>query len=160
MAVKIGQSYVSEAAVNFAKNSADNGENVLKSLQEKFPNLKISVGTAPFAGSGTNNLSISPKILNEMQKNPDKKVEYEALIYDIANQNVSQPGLKSHGFIIDDKGGLRGWGISEHNDRKNTPLNKKNKNSWLDSLLPQKKTKKTSMMKNIFATKSKVDILA
>lgn len=62
MAVRIGQSYVSETAANFARNSADTGENVLKSLQERFPNLKISVGTSLFSGSGTNNLSISPKI--------------------------------------------------------------------------------------------------
>lgn len=141
MAVKIGQSYVSQAAANFAKNSADEGDDILKNLREKFPNLKISVGTAPFSGTGTNNLSISPKILQEMQKNPDKKVEYEALIYDVASQNVSRPDLKSHGFIIDDKGGLRGWGISEQNDKKTSTLNKKNKKSWLESLLPEKKSK-------------------
>ena len=141
MAVKIGQSYVSEAALSFAKNSSeDDDKNILKNLREKFPNLKISVGTSPFSGSGTNNLSISPKILKEMQNNPDKKIEYEALIYDIANQNNSRPGLKSHGFIITDDGGLRGWGISEQNDKKISPLNKKNKNSWLESLLPQKKS--------------------
>ena len=142
MAVKIGQSYVSEAALSFAKNSADDDKNTLKNLQEKFPNLKISVGTAPFSGSGTNNLSISPKILKEMQNNPDKKIEYEALIYDIASQNNSRPGLKSHGFIITDDGGLRGWSISESgNDRKNISLDKKNKNSWLESLLPKKNNK-------------------
>lgn len=138
MNVKIGNSYVSAAAANFAKNSSDDEKNILKNLREKFPNLKISVGTAPFSGTGTNNLSISPKILQEMQNNPEKKIEYEALIFDIATQNFSQPGLKSHGFIITDDGGLRGWGISEHNDKKNSPLNKKNKNSWLYSLLPKK----------------------
>jgi len=136
--VKIGKSYVSEAAATFAKNSADEGDDILKNLQKNFPNLKITVGTAPFSGKGTNNLSISPKILQEMQKNPDKKVEYEALIFDIASQNISSPNLKSHGFIIDDDGGLRGWGISQQNDKKNSPLNKKNKNSWLESLLPKK----------------------
>ena len=125
MNVKIGNSYVSAAAANFAKNSSDDEKNILKNLREKFPNLKISVGTAPFSGTGTNNLSISPKILQEMQNNPEKKIEYEALIFDIATQNFSQPGLKSHGFIITDDGGLRGWGISEHNDKKNSPLNKK-----------------------------------
>ena len=141
MAVKICQSYVSEAALSFAKNNFEEGDkNILKDLREKFPNLKISVGTSSFSGSGTNNLSISPKILKEMQENPDKKIEYEALIYDIASQNFSQPGLKSHGFIIDDKGGLRGWGISEHDDRKNIFLNKKDKKSWLEKLLPEKKS--------------------
>lgn len=140
MNVKIGKSYVSQAAANFAKNNSDDNENILQSLREKFPNLKISVGTAPFSGIGTNNLSISPKILQEMQNNPDKKIEYEALIFDVANQNVSRPGLKSHGFIITDDGGLRGWGISEQNEKNSSALNKKNKNSWLDSLLPKKKS--------------------
>ena len=140
MAVKIGQSYVSETALSFAKSSSDDEDkNILKNLREKFPNLKISVGTSPFSGSGTNNLSISPKILKEMQNNPDKKIEYEALIYDIASQNNSRPGLKSHGFIITDDGGLRGWGISNGGEnKKNILLNKKNKNSWFDSLLPKK----------------------
>lgn len=142
MAVRIGKSYVSEAAISFAKNFSDDEEkNILKSLREKFSNLKISVGTAPFSGSGTNNLSISPKILKEMQNNPDKKMEYEALIYDIASQNNSRPGLKSHGFIIGDDGGLRGWGISE-NVKKISVLDKKNKTSWLEKILPKKISKK------------------
>ena len=147
MNVKIGNSYVSEAAANFAKNNSDDGDkNILKSLQEKFPNLKISVGTSPFSGTGTNNLSISPKILKEMQNNPEKKIEYEALIYDVANQNISSPNLKSHGFIITDDGGLRGWGISEHNDKK----------TWLEKILPKKKSpavkveiSKNNFMKNL-----------
>ena len=68
MPVKVGGSYVSEAAYSFAKAQAtdkkeDSG--VMKSLAEKFPNLKFSVGTAPFAGTGTNNVSISPKILKQ-----------------------------------------------------------------------------------------------
>ena len=160
MNVKIGNSYVSQAAANFAKNSAENEDdkNILKSLQEKFPNLKISVGTAPFSGSGTNNLSISPKILKEMQNNPDKKIEYEALIYDIASQNISSPCLKSHGFIIEDDGGLRGWGISE-NFKSNAQLDKKNKKSWLESLLQKKNPAakvEISAKKNNFANKNEL----
>ena len=150
MNVKIGNSYVSQAAANFAKNNSTDEKNILKSLQEKFPNLKISVGTAPFSGNGTNNLSISPKILREMQNNPDKKIEYEALIFDVASQNISQPNLKSHGFIITDDGGLRGWGISEQNDKKISPLNKKNKKSWLENLLPEKKSSTVKISKNGF----------
>ena len=142
MAVRVGKSYVSEAAISFAKKFSDDDEkNILKNLREKFPNLKISVGTSPFSGSGTNNLSISPKILKEMQNNPDKKIEYEALIYDIASQNNSRPGLKSHGFVITDDGGLRGWGISE-NFKKVSPLDKKNKSSWLEKILPKKLSEK------------------
>ena len=139
MNVKIGNSYVSQAAANFAKNNSTDEKNILKSLQEKFPNLKISVGTAPFSGNGTNNLSISPKILREMQNNPDKKIEYEALIFDVASQNISQPNLKSHGFIIGDDGGLRGWGISE----KKSATVKISQNGFIKNL-----QKKYSIVKN------------
>ena len=67
MPVKVGGSYVSEAAYSYAKAQMDEGNSesgVMKSLSEKFPNLKFSVGTKPFSGAGTNNVSISPKILN------------------------------------------------------------------------------------------------
>ena len=68
-----------------------------------------------------NNVSISPKILKQMEQDPEKRMEYEALIYDIAHTDVQSnraPGhkLKSHGFIIEDDGGLRSWGISESNE--------------------------------------------
>ena len=55
MPVKIGGSYVSEAAYSFAQAQVkDKAENngVMKSLAEKFPNLKFSVGTKPFPGRG------------------------------------------------------------------------------------------------------------
>ena len=47
MPVKVGNSYVSEAAYEFAK-------------AEKFPKLKFSIGTTPFSGSGLNNVAIAP----------------------------------------------------------------------------------------------------
>lgn len=158
MAVKIGQSYVSEAALSFAKNFADDEKNILQDLSKKFSNMKFSVGTAPFSGTGTNNISISPKILKEMQNNPEKRIEYEALIYDIASQNHSQPGLKSHGFIIGDDGGLRGWGISESGgDKKNISLNKKNKKNWWQKLLPEKNpAAKVEISKKKFADKNEL----
>ena len=115
MPVKIGGSYVSEAAYSFTQAQVkDKEENngVMKSLAEKFPNLKFSVGTKPFSGTEMNNVSISPKILKQMEQDPEKRMEYEALIYDIAHTDVQSnraPGhnLKSHGFIIEDDGGLR-----------------------------------------------------
>ena len=111
MPVKVGGSYVSEAAYNFAASEAKAGKKesgVLNDLKEKFPNLKFTVGTAPFSGSGMNNVAISPKILKQMENDPEKRMEYEALIYDIAHTEVSTnaPGrkVKSHGFIIEDDG--------------------------------------------------------
>ncbi|WP_303841308.1 DUF6033 family protein [Selenomonas ruminantium] len=146
MPVKIGGSYVSEAAYSFAQAQVkDKEENngVMKSLAEKFPNLKFSVGTKPFSGTGMNNVSISPKILKQMEQDPEKRMEYEALIYDIAHTDVQSnraPGhkLKSHGFIIEDDGGLRSWSISESNEgnrRQQSKVKRSQKKNWWQELL-------------------------
>ena len=152
MPVKIGGSYVSEMAYSFAtaNNNEENTEtNVIKALNEKFPNLKFSIGAGPFSGSGTNNVSISPKILKQMENDPQKRMEYEALIYDIANTPVQSVGggrkLKSHGFIIGDDGGLRGWGISEGDDgnrRHQSSVQRSDKNNWWQELLAKNQKKK------------------
>ena len=146
MPVRVGSSYVSEAAYSFAKaqfkdKAEDSG--VMKSLAEKFPNLKFSVGTAPFSGTGLNNVSISPKILKQMEQDPEKRLEYEALIYDIAHTDVqsgraSEHKLKAHGFIIEDDGGLRSWGISEYNDgnrRQQSHVKRSAQKNWWQALL-------------------------
>ena len=162
MPVKIGGSYVSEAAMEFAnakrkereEGTAKTKGGVLEDLKEKFSGLKITVGTGPFSGSGTNNLSISPKILREMETDPDKRAEYEALIYDIANLPESGWAngrkVRSHGVIIDGDGGLRGWSISETDDgaRRNlTPLKRKEKKDWFSQMLGNRSSKKKSAQK-------------
>ena len=160
MPVKVGASFVSEAAYEFAKarraekeeGKEEKGKGVLKELKEKYPGLNITVGTGPFSGTGTNNLSISSKILKEMEQDPEKRMEYEALIYDVAHTDVNggiMPGrkLKSHGFIIDDKGGLRGWGISESeegNRRSQSHLKRSEKKNWWEEMLGKPKKKKSS----------------
>lgn len=140
MPVKVGKSYVSEAALSFAQSQENSGGNVLKDLKEKFPDLKFQVGTAPFSGSGLKNVSISPKILREMQNNPEKRVEYEALLYDVANLNWNQnPTVKSSGVIIDDNGEMSMWSISKsdggENKRVKVLLDKNDKKSWWQTLL-------------------------
>ena len=163
MAVRVGNSYVSDAAYSYAASKANEaGESaksgkssgVMKELAERFPNLKFSVGTAPFSGAGTNNVSISPKILKQIEQDPEKRMEYEALIYDIAQWEPpgNQPGrkLKSHGFIIGDDGGLRSWGISTGDDgtrpSQSSAKRSDKKNWWQDMLDAPKKKKKPSPM--------------
>ena len=142
MPVKVGNSYVSEAALSFAQSQENTGGNVLKDLKEKFPDLKFQVGTAPFSGSGLRNVSISPKILREMQNNPEKRVEYEALLYDVSNLNWNQnPTVKSSGVIIDDNGEMSMWSISKsdggENKRVKVTLDKNDKKSWWQTLLDE-----------------------
>ena len=117
MPVKIGNSYVTEAALAYAQERKDEkSENVLSDLSKQFKDISFSVGTKPFSGVGTKNITIAPNILREMANDPEKRMEYEALIYDCANglkENANRPGLKAQGVIIGSDGGLRGWSISQ-----------------------------------------------
>ena len=135
MPVKVGNSYVSEAAYEYAKSQTDESA-TLKSLSEKFPNLKFSIGTKPFSGSGLNNVAIAPNILREMENNPEKKMEYEALLYDVANLNPppSNMNVKSQGVIIDSNGGMSMWSISE-GKREKIPVKRDEIKSWWEKLL-------------------------
>lgn len=120
MAVKIGNSYVTEAAVAYAQSRVDEkSENVLGELSKQFKDVKFGVGTQPFGGTGTNNISIAPNILRQMANDPEKRMEYEALIYDCNNalkNSANRPGLKAQGFIIDGKGELSMWSIGQFGD--------------------------------------------
>ena len=120
MAVKIGNSYVSESAAAYAQSHVDEkSENVLADLSKQFKDVKFGVGTQPFGSTGTNNISIAPNILRQMANDPEKRMEYEALIYDCANvlkDSANRPGLKAQGFVIDGKGELSMWAISQSGD--------------------------------------------
>lgn len=124
MAVKISNSYVTEAALAYAQGRADEkSENVLSDLSKQFKDVNFSVGTKPFSGSGTNNISIAPNILRQMANDPEKRMEYEALIYDCDNalkNSANRPGLKAQGFVIDGKGELSMWSIGTFGDDKPT----------------------------------------
>ena len=124
MAVKIGNSYVTEAALAYAQDRADEkAENVLSDLSKQFKDVNFGVGTQPFGGSGTNNITIAPNILRQMANDPEKKLEYEALIYDCDNalkNSANRPGLKAQGFVIDSKGELSMWSIGQFDDDKTT----------------------------------------
>ena len=131
MPVKVGNSYVSEVAYSYAKSKVEaenesvgtekkssKGMSVLSDLQSQYKNLNFSTNTAPFSGKGTNNLAIAPNILREMEENPEKRLEYEALIYD-CNEVLSRPtrdGIKAQGMIIEKDGSLSMWSIGVSND--------------------------------------------
>ena len=122
MAVKVGDSYVTEAALAYAQGRADEkSENVLSDLSNQFKDVNFSVGAKMFSGSGTNNFSIAPNILRQMANDPAKKLEYEALIYDCANvlrDSAKRPDLKAQGIILDSKGELSMWSIGQTGDDK------------------------------------------
>ncbi len=124
MAVKVGNSYVTESALAYAQSRVDEkSDGVLNDLSKEFKDVNFSVGAKPFSGNGTNNISIAPNILRQMANDPDKKLEYEALIYDCNNalkNSANRPGLKAQGFVIDSKGELSMWSIGQFDDDKTT----------------------------------------
>ncbi|TGY98235.1 hypothetical protein E5329_00155 [Petralouisia muris] len=99
-----------------------------------------------------NNIAISPNILKEMEQNPEKQLDYEALIYDCANLQKTLPGtfqkngsrLQAFGFIIDSNGGLGAWSISKSPGSKEKNafqcmLPRQDKKSWASRIVPKKK---------------------
>lgn len=159
MPVKVGNSYVSEAAYEYAKAQTDDSA-TLKSLAEKFPNLKFSVGTKPFSGSGLNNVAIAPNILREMEENPDKKLEYEALLYDVANLSPppSAMNIKAQGVIIDSNGEMSMWSIGESRSEK-ISVNRDTK-SWWTKMLEKLNENKNDDVKNFADVKISKEGLA
>lgn len=156
MAIKVGNSWVSETAYAYAKNKVtdeNSDSSVLKQLSEKFPDANFSTNTAPFQGKGINNIAISPNILKQMENDPEKRMEYEALIYDCNSLSKSlsnRDGLIAHGFIINRDGTLGAWSISKSGSsarRNQYQLNRRDKDNWLTQILEKNKLtrkKKTS----------------
>lgn len=159
MAIKVGNSYISEAAYAQAKAKIEQEQNTesgakssvtnyLNTLREKHPGANFTTSTQPFSGSGTNNIGISPRILSQVANDPEKRLEYEALIIDIKDIQKSLPsmykgtGMKliAHGTIIDENGGVSSWSITQTDDNRKESsqtfrLPKKNKDSWYDIML-------------------------
>ncbi len=151
MAVQVGNSWVSEAAYAYAtRKSSGKGKsaNTLENLSKEFKNLKFTTDTKPYSATGRNNMAISPEILKEMENNPDKKLEYEALLYDcneavknLPEKTADGAEIKSFGFILNSDGSLGAWSVSE--DSKSTRkqtfiLDKKKKSGWMDQIAGRK----------------------
>mgnify|MGYP000868630998 CR=1 FL=1 len=152
MAIKVGNTYVSEAAYIQAKARIANEQNSgkgasdsdLKTLRQKMSGWDVSTITQPFKGSGSKSIGIHPSILREMERDPEKKLEYEALLIDIKNTSVSEnlpKGMKliSEGYIIGADGGVSSWCITRTEGNKlsqaSTMLPKDKKKDWNDILL-------------------------
>ena len=126
-----------------------------------------------FSGSGTNNFSIAPNILRQMANDPEKRMEYEALIYDCANvlkDSAKRPGLKAQGIILDSKGELSMWSISQTGDDKpkrsifklndDEKKNSKTKASTdkVDAEIKQLKNKKAQLEQKISSEPNSADL--
>lgn len=155
MAIKVGESYVSEAALAYAKGKVNSDAEVtLKELINTYPDVNFSMNTAAFSQKGLNNVQIAPNILTEMKNDPEKRLEYEALIYDCAqlasSKTVNYSGngfrTKASGIIINADGSLNSWSISESDNgkqiRNKTSLDRTKKETWADKILANQKKKR------------------
>lgn len=160
MAVKIGDSWVSQQAYDYAKakinseNSQESEKNsVLQDLAKRYPETNFAVGTQPFGGKGTNNISIAPNILKKMENDPEARLEYEALIYDCVECLKNEPTKHGNsttiarGFIITEDGGLRGWSISQVDGGEKTKTYKKVEKDELKESLKKIREKKAAEKK-------------
>ena len=98
-----------------------------------------------------------------MQNDPDKRVEYEALIYDCAqlvySGKMSQGGMGYHikaaGTVINADGSVSGWSIAEDDDggqtRNSTKLDKDKKDTWADKIHEKQKAKSEKARKEAVA---------
>jgi len=155
VAVKVGNSWVSEAALAYARSTVNkdecSGSDMLSHLSEKYKDTGFTASTAPFQGKGNNNIGISPNILRQMEEDPEKRLEYEALIYDCVQVAKNAPSktangsnIVASGFIIHADGSLSGWSISRSGGEKTksqTKLDKKDKESWYKKLFEKQEEK-------------------
>ncbi|MCR4942321.1 MAG: DUF6033 family protein, partial [Campylobacter sp.] len=103
MGVHIGNSHVSVAAYEYARaqNLENKGTNELyKELSQKYTSLNFFGPSKPSQKAGLNNITIAPNILKQMADDPQKRLEYEALIYDINELAKNDSGYTPTGDKI------------------------------------------------------------
>lgn len=148
MAIKVGTHYVSEAAYAHAQKAVSQqrtNQDMISQLSDRFPNAKFSTNTQPFQMNGTNNIAVSPAILQQMTNSPEKRLEYEALIFDCneiqqsfdkALPNGSK--IAARGFIIDAQGNLSSWCVTKANgdthNKSLVSLPKDDRSSWIEKM--------------------------
>lgn len=158
MAVKVGESWVSEAALAYAKGrTGKDTDSTLEELSKQYPDINFSTNIAPFSQKGVRNIQIAPNILAEMQNDPEKRLEYEALIYDCAtgidmlNHSGGGSYTKAAGFIINPDGSLGGWSISVSDDgsqsRSRVKLDKNKKETWAEKIREKQIEKRAAAKK-------------
>ncbi len=149
MAIKVGNSWVSETAYAYAQNKIQKNPkmstDILEQVSKGHEDMNFTTSKVAYK-KGLNNISIDSTILQQMRFNPEKRLEYEALIYDCSKMQSSleeQFALKgkklvSHGFIISADGTLSSWSVSKKGGKKLRSaciLSKTNNKSWISSVL-------------------------
>lgn len=153
MAVKVGNSQGLAATSVYTPKSADSeviktNQDLLKELSEKYSDIHFSMSQSPLNGNGTNHIGISAAVLQQMQKDAEKKAEYEALIGDCVQSLRNAAGGQSGGFLIHSDGSLSGWSVKKsggQNVKSVVALNKGDTNNWQSTLSAMQKKQEKAM---------------
>ncbi len=153
MAVKVGNSWISAAAPAFDTKAVNpeekqTNQELLKELSEKYRDIHFSMSQRPLNGNGANHIGISSDILQQMQKDSEKRAEYEALVYDCVQSLRNAAGGQSGGFLIHSDGSLSGWSVSRsggQNVRSVVALNRGETNNWQSTLSAMQKKQEEVM---------------
>lgn len=159
MAVRVGNSYVTQQAYDYAKAKIDSEKSqgseknsVLEDLSKQYPETTFAAGTKP-GGKGTNNITIAPDILRKMENDPEARLEYEALIYDCAELLKNEPikqgdsTIIARGFVINEDGSLSGWSVGQTGGGEKTKTYKKVKKDEVKERLEKIREKKAEEKK-------------
>ncbi len=86
--------------------------------ENKYKNLKFSVGEKTFGSDGIGNVIIAPEKLKEIENSAQSRWEFEDVLDECdktARSLASRGGaLEAQGFLYDKKGGLTGWSMARN----------------------------------------------
>lgn len=139
---------VSKAAYDFVKsqNYEDKSVNELyKELSSRYQNLNFFGPGKIDANSGFASISIVPNILHQMANNPQKRQEFEDLIYDINNlpkmqKTLTGDKITAYGYFINKDGTAGMWVMSESGDENDSK-------SLIEKILEELKEKQETRAK-------------
>ena len=159
---RIAGNYVAAQAAAHVRSKlrgSSTGNQYLNKLSAQYPDLEFSVGAKPFGRQGIGNVTIDPATLREIESNPKKRSEFEAMLKD-CNQCAKESAIMgkskivSQGFLLDANGELQGWSVTKNSSgtqsRFLTPLDRERPSGWFNSMTTLLKVKERSSWQKKF----------
>nr|MBP3724283.1 hypothetical protein [Campylobacter sp.] len=122
--------------------ATQNTKELYKELASRYTNLNFFGVGKMDKNAGFNSIAIAPNILNQMLNNPEKRQEFQALIYDINNlpkmeKTLTGDKIIASGYFINPDGTAGMWIISESN-------NENDNKSLIEKILEELKEKQNA----------------
>lgn len=160
--VHVGAASYAKAKTNVEASAANDTNELLAELKQNLGGLNIVIantGNRPNTSGGLNNVSIAPNILRKMADDPEERLKYESLLYDVQDLVKNDTGyLQVNGhntqithreYFIDSDGELGVWTSGKTVDSNSgsigkTMLPKDDKESWLSRLMESLEKKRVA----------------